>query len=67
MTYILKDFSMAKGKRGDNNNNNDNMTNTGLRDDDSSSKNYMRLARLVIFENYVPSSSSSSPSLFSSP
>ena len=39
MTYILKDFSMAKGKRGDNNNNNDNMTNTGLRDDDSSSKN----------------------------
>ena len=36
MTYILKEFSMVKWKRGDNNN--DNKTNTGFRDDDSSSK-----------------------------
>ena len=49
VTYISKDFSMAKGKRGDNNNNNDNMTNTGLRDDDSSSKN-------ITFQELVPSS-----------
>ena len=39
MTYILKDFTKEKGKRGDNNKN-DSKTNTGSRDDDSSSKNY---------------------------
>ena len=43
MTYISKDFSMVKGKRGDNN---DKTTNTGTRDDDSSYKNSMHIGFL---------------------